>query len=37
MSGPFLTFFYSSGKLRKGHQDALRMLKTAAECRAPDA
>jgi uncharacterized membrane protein len=35
MSGPLLTFFYTSGKLRKGHQDALRMLKTAAECLAP--
>jgi hypothetical protein len=35
MSGPLLTFFYSSGKLRKGHQDMLRMLKTAAEAAAP--
>jgi hypothetical protein len=35
MSGPLLSFFYSSGRLRKGHQDALRMLKTAAECLAP--
>ncbi|MEU0479316.1 SRPBCC domain-containing protein [Streptosporangium sp. NPDC006013] len=31
MSGPLLTLFYSSAKLRKGHEDMLRMLKTAAE------
>jgi hypothetical protein len=31
MSGPFLTLFYSDGKLRKGHGEVLRMLKTAAE------
>jgi hypothetical protein len=31
MSGPLLTLFYSSGRLRKGHEDMLRMLKTAAE------
>jgi uncharacterized membrane protein len=31
MSGPFLTLFYSDGKLRKGHEEVLRMLKTAAE------
>ncbi|MFI0353321.1 SRPBCC family protein [Actinomadura sp. 9N407] len=31
MSGPLLTLFYSSAKLRKGHEDLLRMLKTAAE------
>jgi hypothetical protein len=34
MSGPLLTLFYSEGKLRQGHQDMLRMLKTAAEKRA---
>jgi hypothetical protein len=34
MSGPLLTLFYSEGKLRQGHQDMLRMLKTAAEERA---
>jgi hypothetical protein len=31
MSGLLLTLFYNDSKLRKGHQDALRMLKTAAE------
>jgi len=31
ISGPLLTFFYSDDKLRKGHQDVLRMLKAAAE------
>jgi uncharacterized membrane protein len=31
MSGPLLTFLYSNSKLRKGHQSALQMLKTAAE------
>ncbi|MEV0145857.1 MULTISPECIES: SRPBCC domain-containing protein [unclassified Nonomuraea] len=31
MSGPLLTLFYSSAKLREGHEDMLRMLKTAAE------
>jgi hypothetical protein len=33
MSGPLLTFLYSSSKLRQGHQRALQMLKTAAETR----
>lgn len=31
MSGPLLTLFYSSGRLRRGHEALLRMLKTAAE------
>ncbi|SEG96048.1 Polyketide cyclase / dehydrase and lipid transport [Nonomuraea solani] len=31
MAGPLLTLFYSSAKLRKGHEDMLHMLKTAAE------
>ncbi|MCD0484748.1 SRPBCC family protein [Streptacidiphilus sp. ASG 303] len=31
LSGPLLTLFYSSGKLREGHEDLLRMLKAAAE------
>ncbi|MGI8331564.1 SRPBCC family protein [Actinomadura scrupuli] len=31
MSGPLLTLFYSTGRLRRGHVDVLRMLKTAAE------
>ncbi|MFF9167647.1 SRPBCC family protein [Streptomyces sp. NPDC014776] len=31
LSGPLLTLFYSDKKLRKGHQDVLRMLKAAAE------
>jgi hypothetical protein len=31
MSGPLLTLFYSTAKLREGHEDLLRMLKTAAE------
>ncbi|NUW42099.1 SRPBCC family protein [Nonomuraea rhodomycinica] len=31
MSGPLLTLFYSGAKLRQGHEDLLRMLKTAAE------
>ncbi|MEV0195971.1 SRPBCC family protein [Nonomuraea sp. NPDC050691] len=31
MSGPLLTLFYSNAKLRQGHDDMLRMLKTAAE------
>jgi hypothetical protein len=35
MSGPLLTLFYNDGKLRKGHLDALRMLKAAAEELAP--
>jgi uncharacterized membrane protein len=35
MSGPLLTFFYNDDKLRKGHQDVLRMLKSAAEEVAP--
>jgi len=35
MSGLLLTLFYNDGKLRKGHQDMLRMLKTAAEGPAP--
>ena len=35
MSGPLLTLFYNDGKLRTGHQDMLRMLKTAAEGLVP--
>jgi len=35
MSGPLLTLFYNDRKLRKGHQDMLRMLKAAAERPAP--
>jgi uncharacterized membrane protein len=35
MSGPLLTLFYNDAKLRKGHQDMLRMLKTAAEGLVP--
>lgn len=31
LSGPLLTLFYNDEKLRKGHQDVLRMLKAAAE------
>lgn len=31
LAGPLLTLFYREGRLRKGHQDMLRMLKTAAE------
>lgn len=34
MSGSLLTLLYNNGRLRKGHQDMLRMLKTAAEERA---
>jgi hypothetical protein len=34
MSGALLTLFYSDSKLRRGHQDMLRMLKAAAEKRA---
>jgi hypothetical protein len=35
MSGPLLTLFDNDRKLRRGHQDMLRMLKTAAEALAP--
>ncbi|MFF4652792.1 hypothetical protein [Streptomyces sp. NPDC001380] len=31
LSGPLLTLLHSSGKLREGHEDRLRMLKAAAE------
>ncbi|SDJ59520.1 Polyketide cyclase / dehydrase and lipid transport [Nonomuraea maritima] len=31
MSGPFLTLLYSNARLREGHDDMLRMLRTAAE------
>ncbi|MDX3094710.1 SRPBCC family protein [Streptomyces sp. ME01-24h] len=31
LSGPLLTLFYDSARLRKGHEAILRMLKTAAE------
>ncbi|MDX2701539.1 hypothetical protein PV350_01575 [Streptomyces sp. PA03-6a] len=31
LSGPLLTLFYDSARLRRGHEDVLRMLKAAAE------
>ncbi|RJO78471.1 SRPBCC domain-containing protein [Nocardia panacis] len=34
LAGPLLTSFYSSEKLRAGHEEMLRQLKTAAEAAA---